>query len=66
LSCAKLSGNDHVDGGTGNDTIGAQDRRRDWINCGTSGPGSGVREHDVVYADHIDVVAANCERVHLR
>jgi hypothetical protein len=59
-------GHDHINGGTGNDLIGAQDGERDWITCGTSGPGSGVHEHDVVYADKIDIVAPDCEIVHRR
>jgi hypothetical protein len=59
-------GHDHIDGGPGNDVIGAQDGERDWITCGTSGKHSGVREHDVVYADRVDVVAADCEVVHRR
>jgi Ca2+-binding RTX toxin-like protein len=59
-------GHDHIFGGGGNDTIGAQDGLRDWIGCGTSGPRSGVREHDVVYADRVDVVARDCEIVHRR
>jgi hemolysin type calcium-binding protein/WD40 repeat protein len=59
-------GHDHINGGGGNDLIGAQDGERDWITCGTSGPGSGVREHDVVYADRIDVIAPDCEVVHRR
>jgi len=59
-------GHDHIDGGGGNDLIGAQDHRRDWITCGTSGPGSGVHEHDVLYADKIDTVAVDCEVVHRR
>jgi Ca2+-binding RTX toxin-like protein len=57
-------GRDHIDGGTGNDVTGAHDGERDWITCGTSGPGSGVREKDVVYADKIDIVAPDCEIVH--
>ena len=60
------AGNDHIYGGGGNDTIGAQDGERDWIACGTNGPGSGVRDHDIVYADRIDKVARDCEVVHRR
>jgi hypothetical protein len=59
-------GSDHIYGGGGNDTIGAQDGERDWITCGTNGPGSGIRDHDVVYADRIDTVARDCEIVHRR
>jgi Ca2+-binding RTX toxin-like protein len=59
-------GRDKIFGGGGNDLIGAQDGERDVIRCGTSGPGSGVIEHDVVYADKIDVVAKDCEVVHRR
>ena len=59
-------GHDHIGGGGGNDVVGAQDGKRDWITCGTNGPGSGVRDHDIVYADGIDVVAHDCELVHLR
>jgi Ca2+-binding RTX toxin-like protein len=59
-------GHDQIDGGTGNDVIGARDGTRDRIVCRTSGPGSGVREHDIVYADRVDVVAPDCEIVHRR
>ena len=48
----------------GNDIIGAQDGELDWITCGTSGPNNGVHEHDIVYADKIDIVASDCEVVH--
>jgi Ca2+-binding RTX toxin-like protein len=59
-------GHDHIFGGGGNDVVGAQDGERDWITCGTNGPGSGVRDHDIVYADRIDVVSHDCELVHRR
>jgi hypothetical protein len=59
-------GHDQIDGGTGNDVVGAQDGERDRITCRTSGPGSGVREHDIVYADRADIVAPDCEIVHRR
>jgi Tol biopolymer transport system component len=57
-------GHDHIDGGGGGDTIGAQDGERDWIDCGGNGYGPAGR--DVVYADRIDVVSADCEIVHRR
>jgi len=59
-------GHDHISGGGGNDVIGAQDGERDWISCGTNLPSDGIRDHDVVYADKIDVVAKDCEVVHRR
>jgi Tol biopolymer transport system component len=58
------SGNDTVDGGKGRDlllggegydTIFARDGARDQIRCGP--------QYDLVFADRIDVVAGNCERV---
>ena len=59
-------GHDHIDGGGGNDVIGAQDGQRDWITCGTNAPGNGMHDHDVVYADKIDIVAKDCEVIHRR
>ena len=58
------TGRDLIDGGTGNDRIYADDGQRDTIVCGTNGPLSGNRDHDVVYADRFDVVAKDCEVVH--
>jgi Ca2+-binding RTX toxin-like protein len=51
------SGRDLVLGGAGYDTIEARDGERDRIRCGT--------EDDVVLADRVDRVAADCERVRL-
>jgi Ca2+-binding RTX toxin-like protein len=48
-------GRDTIFGGTGDDTIYARDSYRDSINCG---PGL-----DIVYADKLDRVAKDCERV---
>jgi Ca2+-binding RTX toxin-like protein len=59
-------GHDHISSGGGNDLIGAQDGERDWITCGTNLKSDGIRDHDVVYADRIDVVAHDCEVVHRR
>ena len=59
-------GRDHIDAGGGNDIIGARDGARDWISCGTTARGSGLRENDIVYADRIDVVARDCEVAHRR
>ena len=59
-------GRDHIDAGGGNDVIGARDGERDWITCGTTLDGSGLGEHDIVYADRIDVVARDCEVTHRR
>jgi Ca2+-binding RTX toxin-like protein len=49
------SGEDEISGGSGNDRIFARDNQRDVIRCG---PG-----FDRVYADRIDSVASDCERV---
>ena len=57
-------GHDYIDGGGGADMIGARDGQRDWVSCGPNG--YGVNGGDVVYADRIDVVAADCEIVHRR
>ena len=51
-------GRDRLSGGSGADRIGARDGRRDKINCGSG--------RDRVFADRIDVVARNCERVRRR
>ena len=59
-------GHDHISGGSGNDVIGAQDGQRDWITCGTNLKSDGIRDHDVVNADKIDVVAKDCEVVRRR
>jgi RTX calcium-binding nonapeptide repeat (4 copies)/WD40-like Beta Propeller Repeat len=54
-------GRDIIDGGSGNDTIYAHDGAKDTINCGET---KGVKhDRDIVYADRIDAVASNCERV---
>ena len=58
-------GRDHIDAGGGSDVIGARDGERDWITCGTTLDGS-LGEHDIVYADRIDVVARDCEVTHRR
>jgi Ca2+-binding RTX toxin-like protein len=57
-------GHDRIRSGGGGDTIGAQDGERDRIDCGRNGYGKAGR--DVVYADRIDLVAADCEMVHCR
>jgi Tol biopolymer transport system component len=49
-------GRDHIYGQAGADAIRATDGRRDWIRCGGG--------RDVVYADRLDLVAADCEVVH--
>jgi Tol biopolymer transport system component len=51
-------GRDRISGGGGKDTIGARDGERDRISCG--------RGSDIVYADRVDVVGADCEAVHRR
>jgi hypothetical protein len=51
------SGSDDLNGGAGQDTISARDGFRDVITCG---PGN-----DIVGADSLDVVAADCETVHV-
>jgi Ca2+-binding RTX toxin-like protein len=48
-------GHDTILGGPGNDVIRAQDGVRDRIDCG--------KGTDTVYADRVDVVARNCEKV---
>ena len=53
-------GHDHIEGDGGGDTIYAVDRERDWISCGRPA----YDRRDVVYADRIDVVSADCEIVH--
>jgi Ca2+-binding RTX toxin-like protein len=60
------AGRDHISGGSGNDLIGAQDGERDWIACGTNLRSDGIRDHDVVWADKVDIVAKDCEVVHRR
>jgi Ca2+-binding RTX toxin-like protein len=57
-------GHDHIYGQGGGDVIYAADGQRDVISCGPNGYGKPGR--DVVYADRIDVVAADCEIVHRR
>jgi Ca2+-binding RTX toxin-like protein len=49
------AGLDHFDGAAGNDTIRAVDHQRDVVHCGSG--------RDLVYADRLDVVARDCERV---
>ena len=51
-------GNDGLDGGAGNDMLTANDKARDVIGCGVG--------QDVVVADLIDIVSANCEVVRRR
>ena len=58
-------GRDLLLGGGGRDTILARDGDRDNIVCGTNGP-TNRPELDVVYADRLDRVAADCERVSRR
>ena len=48
-------GSDDISGGSGNDRIFARDGERDVITCG---PG-----FDRVYADRVDSVSSDCERV---
>ena len=50
------TGRDHLFGGGGNDVIHAQDRARDFVDCGFG-------RRDTVYADRVDSVSNNCERV---
>jgi Ca2+-binding RTX toxin-like protein len=50
-------GNDLLIGGGGNDTFFAAEGHRDTIVCGGG--------RDWVEADHRDIVAADCERVHI-
>lgn len=58
-------GPDRFIGGGGRDTILARDGVRDTIACGTNGP-TNRPELDVVYADRVDRVARDCERVERR
>jgi Ca2+-binding RTX toxin-like protein len=51
-------GSDGFDGGAGNDMLTANDKARDAIGCGVG--------QDVVVADLIDIVSANCEVVRRR
>jgi TolB protein len=55
-------GRDRLLGGGGRDTILARDGVRDTISCGTNGP-TNRPELDLVYADLVDRVARDCERV---
>ena len=52
------SGRDRISGGSGNDRVSARDGQRDRINCGSG--------RDTVFADRLDRVARNCERVFRR
>jgi Ca2+-binding RTX toxin-like protein len=52
------TGHDRIVAGAGSDVVHAQDRARDVVDCGAG--------RDTVYADRIDVVARNCERVFRR
>jgi Ca2+-binding RTX toxin-like protein len=49
------SGQDRLSGGAGADVLRAVDRQRDTVSCGTG--------RDLVYADRLDRVARDCERV---
>jgi len=51
-------GKDTIFGGPGDDKIFVRDGARDVVDCG---PG-----HDTVEADHLDMIARNCEIVHRR
>ena len=51
-------GRDRLFGGFDNDTIRARDGERDIVGCG---PGA-----DVVYADRLDLVGVDCERIRRR
>jgi Tol biopolymer transport system component len=55
-------GADMIDAQGGIDTIEARDGARDVIRCGTNRDGTRP-EKDTVYADRIDRVARDCERV---
>ena len=55
-------GRDRISGGGGGDTVYAVDGQRDAISCGKNG----YDRRDRVYADRIDVVAADCELVSRR
>ena len=52
------AGRDALVGGAGNDTIHARDRTRDTIACGAG--------RDRVFADRVDSIAKDCERVSRR
>lgn len=54
-------GRDRISGQGGGDTIGARDGRRDSVSCGKNAYGRAGR--DTVYADRVDIVAADCEIV---
>lgn len=49
------TGRDRVVAGAGGDVVHAQDRARDVVDCGAG--------RDTVYADRVDAVSRNCERV---
>ena len=51
-------GHDDLDGGSGRDVFFTRDGARDQVFCGSG--------DDSVYADARDVVAFNCEHVHVR
>ena len=55
-------GRDRIAAEGGGDTVYAVDGRRDRITCGKNA----YDRRDRVYADRIDVVAADCEIVHRR
>ena len=55
-------GRDVIAGEGGRDVIEARDGLRDVVTCGTNRAGT-TPELDTVYADRVDVVARDCERV---
>jgi len=60
------SGRDLIEANQGRHTIFARDGLRDRISCGPNAETNPRRNPDVVYADRLDVVASDCERVFRR
>ena len=52
------AGRDRIDAGVGNDVVLVRDGQRDTVTCGS--------DRDVVIADRLDRVAADCERIYRR
>jgi hypothetical protein len=59
-------GRDLIDAGRGRDLVYARDGERDTIICGPNAEAAPAKTPDVVYADRIDIVARDCERVSRR